>query len=86
MIDLGGGLPLQIGPVVDETKTKEKERDRQPGQVAAMQQQPQQEEEEPLTSPSWMLLFDSDGGLRVVDEVDSQKGYRLYSYADDKGE
>jgi hypothetical protein len=51
-----------------------------------MQQQPQQEEEEPLTSPSWMLLFDSDGGLRVVDEVDSQKGYRLYSYADDKGE
>jgi hypothetical protein len=86
VIDLGGGLPLQIGPVVDETKTKEKERDRQPSQVAAMQQQPQQEEEEPLTSPSWMLLFDSDGGLRVVDEVDSQKGYRLYSYADDKGE
>lgn len=40
----------------------------------------------PLLSPSWMLLFDADGGLRVVDELDSQKGYRLYSFADDRGE
>lgn len=40
----------------------------------------------PLLSPSWMLLFDADGGLRVVDEIESQKGYRLYSYADDRGE
>jgi len=40
----------------------------------------------PLLSPSWMLLFDANGGLRVVDEIESQKGYRLYSYADDRGE
>lgn len=38
------------------------------------------------TVPSWMLLYDHEGGLRVIDEISSQKGYRLYSFADDRGE
>jgi hypothetical protein len=38
------------------------------------------------TAPSWMLLYDANGGLRVMDEISSQKGYRMYSFADDRGE
>ena len=38
------------------------------------------------TEPALMLLFDASGGLRVVDEVQSQHGYRLYSFADERGE
>jgi hypothetical protein len=38
------------------------------------------------TEPGMMLLFDPEGGLRVVDEVDSQHRYRMYSFADERGE
>ncbi len=43
-------------------------------------------EDESQTVPSMMLLFDVEGGLRVVDEVTSQQGYRMYSFADERGE
>jgi hypothetical protein len=38
------------------------------------------------TAPGVMLLFDPNGGLKVSDEVETQRDYRLYSYADDRGE
>ncbi len=38
------------------------------------------------TEPGLLLMFDPFGGLEVVDEIDTQKGYRLYSGADDRGE
>jgi len=41
---------------------------------------------ETQTEPSLILLFSADGGLQVSDEVTTQHGYRLYSFADDRGE
>lgn len=38
------------------------------------------------TAPGVMLLFDPNGGLRVSDEIETQRDYRLYSFADDRGE
>ncbi len=38
------------------------------------------------TAPGVMLLFDAQGGLRVSDEVETQRDYRLYSFAEDRGE
>lgn len=38
------------------------------------------------TAPGMMLLFDPNGGLKVSDEVETQRDYRLYSFADDRGE
>ncbi len=33
-----------------------------------------------------LLMFDPSGGLQVVEEVDTQLKYRLYSFAKDRGE
>jgi hypothetical protein len=41
---------------------------------------------EGLTTPGLMLLFDQSGQLRVTDDVDDQEFYRIYSYADERGE
>jgi len=38
------------------------------------------------TAPGVMLLFDANGNLRVSDEVETQRDYRLYSFAEDRGE
>lgn len=38
------------------------------------------------TEPGVLLMFDPSGGLEVVDEIDTQRGYRLYSFADERGE
>ncbi len=38
------------------------------------------------TEPGVVLMFDPMGGLEVVDEIDTQRGYRLYSFADERGE
>ena len=42
--------------------------------------------DEKLTSPGTMLLYDSNGDLVVTDDVNDQFQYRVYSYADEKGE
>jgi hypothetical protein len=42
--------------------------------------------EEEQTEPGVVLMFDPSGGLKVVDEIDTQRGYRIYSYADERGE
>ncbi len=39
-----------------------------------------------LTEPGMMLLFDQTGKLIVTDEVGDQEFYRIYSYADERGE
>jgi len=39
-----------------------------------------------LTEPGLMLLFDQTGQLQVTDEVRDQELYRIYSYADERGE
>ncbi len=41
---------------------------------------------EELPEPSMMLLFDQDGTLTVTDSVDDLELYRIYSYADERGE
>ena len=41
---------------------------------------------EDLTEPGMMLLFDQSGQLIVTDEVGDQESYRIYSYADERGE
>jgi hypothetical protein len=41
---------------------------------------------EEQTEPGVLLMFDPNGGLEVVDEIDTQRGYRMYSYADERGE
>ena len=41
---------------------------------------------EDLTEPSLMLLYDDSGKLLVTDEVSDQEYYRIYSYADERGE
>jgi len=38
------------------------------------------------TEPGVFLLFDANGGLEVADEIESQRSYRLYSFADERGE
>ena len=38
------------------------------------------------TEPGVVLMFDPSGGLEVVDEIDTQRGYRIYSFADERGE
>lgn len=38
------------------------------------------------TEPGMVLMFDPAGGLEVVDEIETQRGYRLYSFADERGE
>ncbi|MGV3483208.1 MAG: hypothetical protein ACO1RT_02185 [Planctomycetaceae bacterium] len=38
------------------------------------------------TEPGVLLMFDPSGGLEVVDEIATQRGYRLYSFADERGE
>ena len=42
--------------------------------------------EDDLTEPGMMLLFDQSGKLIVTDEVGDQEFYRIYSYADERGE
>lgn len=39
-----------------------------------------------LKSPGLMLLFDQTGQLRVSDEVGDQRMYRIYSFAEERGE
>jgi hypothetical protein len=39
-----------------------------------------------LTEPGLMLLYDQTGQLKVSNEVADQEFYRIYSYADDRGE
>ena len=39
-----------------------------------------------MTEPSTMLLFDESGKLSVHSEFDDQELYRIYSFADEKGE
>lgn len=41
---------------------------------------------EELKTPGMMLLFDQMGQLRVSDEIGDQESYRIYSYADERGE
>lgn len=41
---------------------------------------------EDQTEPGMFLMFDPAGGLEVVDEIETQRGYRLYSAADERGE
>ena len=43
-------------------------------------------EEDDLTEPGLMLLYDQSGKLVVTDEVGDQEFYRIYSYADERGE
>jgi len=38
------------------------------------------------TEPGMILMFDPMGGLKVVDEISTQRGFRLYSFADERGE
>ncbi len=42
--------------------------------------------EENMTVPAMILLFDDSGELIVSDEVSDQEFYRVYSYAEEKGE
>ncbi len=42
--------------------------------------------EDGLTEPSMMLLFDQSGKLIVTDEVGDQEFFRIYSFADERGE
>ncbi|WP_404309254.1 hypothetical protein [Neorhodopirellula lusitana] len=39
-----------------------------------------------LKSPGMMLLFDESGGLKLKSEVGDQESYRIYSFADERGE
>ncbi len=39
-----------------------------------------------LTEPGLMLIYDSSGKLVVTDDVDDQEFYRIYSYAEERGE
>ena len=39
-----------------------------------------------LQSPTTMLLYDSNGDLIVTDDIRDQFNYRIYSFADEKGE
>lgn len=39
---------------------------------------------EDQTEPGVLLMFDPMGGLEVVDEIESQRSYRLYSFADER--
>lgn len=39
-----------------------------------------------LTAPGMMLLFDQDGKLHLNDEVGDMESYRIYSFADERGE
>jgi hypothetical protein len=39
-----------------------------------------------LTQPGLMLLFDQTGKLKVTDEVSDQEFYRIYTYAEERGE
>ncbi len=41
---------------------------------------------EEMNEPGMMLLYDQDGKLVVADEVDDLEFYRIYSYADERGE
>lgn len=41
---------------------------------------------EDLTSPGIMLLFDQMGELKVADEISDQTMYRIYTYAEERGE
>ncbi|MGI9472494.1 MAG: hypothetical protein ACR2NZ_13215 [Rubripirellula sp.] len=41
---------------------------------------------EELSEPGMMLLFDQDGRLHLNDEVGDQESYRIYSFADERGE
>ncbi len=36
------------------------------------------------TEPGVVLMFDPSGGLEVVDEIETQHNFRLYSYADER--
>lgn len=39
-----------------------------------------------LTEPGLMLLFDQSGELKVTDEIGDHEFYRIYTYADERGE
>lgn len=39
-----------------------------------------------LVSPSRVLMFDSSGKLSVSDDISQQREFRVYSYADERGE
>ncbi|MCG8653754.1 MAG: hypothetical protein MI861_28205, partial [Pirellulales bacterium] len=39
-----------------------------------------------LTAPGLMLLYDQDGELVVTDDIQDQEFYRIYSYAEERGE
>ena len=39
-----------------------------------------------LDEPGMVLLFDQDGTLHLNDEVSDLEMYRIYSYADERGE
>jgi hypothetical protein len=56
VVDLEGGLPLEIAP------------------------------DEKMTTPGMFLIFDETGQLRVSEEISDQEFYRIYSFADEKGE
>lgn len=43
------------------------------------------QEGEGLVTPSLMLMYDSQGGLKVHDEVDDQEFYRIESFAEERG-
>jgi len=36
------------------------------------------------TEPGVLLMFDPSGGLEVIDEIETQRSYRLYSFADER--
>ena len=38
-----------------------------------------------LREPSVMLLFDENGGLRVREQRDDQRMYRIYSFSEERG-
>ena len=39
-----------------------------------------------MTTPGYMLIFDPSGGLQVKPEVEDQRKYRIYSFAEERGE
>lgn len=41
-------------------------------------------EDEAITAPGILLMFDTQGKLQVLDEIDHMQRYRLYSFADER--
>lgn len=41
-------------------------------------------DDEEITAPGILLMFDTQGKLQVLDEIDHMQAYRLYSFADER--